>query len=362
MSRLERIQPCTATEYRALGVVAGLAALAFARVACPLGAGLFLGALVAFTLYPLYRRLMSWTSRPAIAALACAFIAWLFVTGGVGGLLLLLMSRGAALSKEVPTALSPGGPVDRSANEASAKLGSYGIHSHALDEHLHHAVEEIEGYAGSLLGKAATTTLAFLLTMFFMVVTTYFVLRHWARLAHWTEAISPLRPRHTRKLIRELRALGREAMLGTLLLGLVQGILAGAGYAVAGAPQPAFFGAMTAVASTLPALGTFLVWAPVGAYLVGTGHVVAGALELCWGFFVVVMFSDGFLRPKVVGGRSKMGMLPTLIGLFGGLELLGFIGLLVGPTLVGLSLTVLRMYAWERAAQRRHANPIKALS
>jgi predicted PurR-regulated permease PerM len=346
-------RPATRVEYRALGIVAVIAALTFVRVALPLGAGLFLGALVAFTLYPSYQRLTRWTGRPGLAAFLCAFFAWLFVAGGIGGIVYLLIDRGAALSQQMPNALAEGGPVDHSATQVSNKLGDYGIHSPSIDHHLHHALEELEGYAGSLAGKAATAAFGLMLTMFFMVITVHFVLRHWSRLGHWAEALLPLRPRHTRKVVRQLRSLGREAMLGTLFLGLVQGSLAGLGYAVAGAPDAAFFGAMTALASTLPALGTFLVWAPIGAYLIGSGHVVAGSLELAWGFFVVVMFSDGFLRPKVVGRGSKMGMLPTLIGLFGGLELFGFIGLLLGPTLVGVALAILRLYARERAAQQR---------
>jgi len=343
----------SSVEYRALGAFAVVATLTFVRIALPLGAGLFLGALVAFTLHPLYQRLTRWTGRPHVAAVGCAALAWLLVAGGVGGLAALLIDRGATLSQQLPAALAPGGPVDDSASQASAKLGDYGIRSPALDHRLHHVVEELGGYATTLAGKAVMTAFEFLLTLFFMVVTTYFVLRHWARLTHWAEALLPLRPTHTRKLVRELRTLGRQAMLGTLLLGLIQGALAGFGYAVFGAPQAAFLGAMTAVASTVPALGTVLVWAPVGAYLIGTGHAISGVLELLWGFFFVVTLSDGFVRPKLVGRRSKMGFLATLIGLFGGLELFGFIGLLVGPTLVGLSLATLRLYGWERAARRR---------
>jgi predicted PurR-regulated permease PerM len=346
-------RPATPRERRALGIAALLAALTFLRIALPLGTGLFLGALVAFTLYPLYRALLRWTSRPALAAFLCAALAWVVVAGGIGGLVYLLVDRGAALSQQMPAALAVGGPIDRSADQASAKLAEYGIQSPTIDHHLHHALEEVGGYAAGLAGKGAATAFGIVVAMFFMVITTYVVLRHWARFAHWAEALLPLRPQHTRKLVRELRSLGREAMLGTLLLGLLQGALAAAGYAVAGAPQAGFFGAMTAVASTLPALGTFLVWAPMGAYLIGSGHVVAGVLELLWGFFVVVTLCDGFIRPKVVGRKSKMGMLPTLIGLFGGLELFGFIGLLLGPTLVGLSLAILRLYGWERAAERR---------
>jgi predicted PurR-regulated permease PerM len=134
-----------------------------------------------------------------------------------------------------------------------------------------------------------------------------------------------------------------------VMVGLAQGVLAGVGYAVLGVPQAPFFGAMTAVASTIPVLGTMLVWAPLGAYLILTGHTGAGVAELVWGFLVVVTLSDGFLRPRLVGSRSHMGLLPALIGLFGGIELFGFVGLLLGPTLVGLALAILRLYARARA-------------
>lgn len=112
--------------------------------------------------------------------------------------------------------------------------------------------------------------------------------------------------------------------------------------------------------SVVPAIGTTLVWAPIGVYLIATGHVGAGVADLVWGAFIVVTLSDGLLRPKLVGERSNMGVLPALIGLFGGVELFGFIGLLLGPTLVGMSLAVLRLYAQERG--RRHQQLNQTLS
>ena len=160
----------------------------------------------------------------------------------------------------------------------------------------------------------------------------------------------------TKQLVGHFRVLGREIVLGTVIVGLIQGVLAGAAYFVLHVPQPAFFGAMTAVASVLPAIGTTLVWAPIGVYLITTGHVGAGVADLVWGAFIVVTFADGILRPKLVGERSKMGLLPSLIGLFGGVELFGFIGLLLGPTLVGMSLAILRLYAQERGRRHQHIN------
>jgi predicted PurR-regulated permease PerM len=351
----------TSGEYRGLGALAILAALVFLLIAVPVGTGVFLGALVAFTIHPLHVAIRQRTGRNNLAAFVCAALAWLGLTGGIGGVFYLLIDRGVTLARELPAALAPGGTLDQAANDASEKLRSVGLHSDALDHHLHHGAEEASSYAGRFATTAASLTLSLTVALFFTVVTVYCVLSRWARLAHWTEALLPLRPIHTRELLTELRSLGREIMLGTVVVGLIQGVLGGVAYAALGVPLPAFFGAMTAIASTIPAFGTLLVWGPLAAYLIATGHAVAGIVLLLWGFFVVVTLSDGFLRPTVLGRHSHLGFLPALIGIFGGIELFGFVGLLLGPTLVGLALAILRLYARGRGRRaRKHQEAMAA--
>jgi predicted PurR-regulated permease PerM len=216
-----------------------------------------------------------------------------------------------------------------------------------------HATEEASSYLGAFAGSAVSFAFGLTLTLAFTVVTVYAVLSRWARLTHWAEVLLPIRPLETRQLLGQLRVLGREVMLGTILIGCIQGVLSCLAYAVLGVPQAAFLGGLTAVASTIPAIGTVLVWAPAGAYLIATGHVVPGVCELLWGAIVVVGLSDGFLRPKLVGRRSQLGVLPALVGIFGGIELFGFIGFLLGPTIVGMSLAVLRIYAQARGQRVR---------
>jgi predicted PurR-regulated permease PerM len=189
--------------------------------------------------------------------------------------------------------------------------------------------------------------------MAFMGLTCFFMLQRWARFEHLVESLSPLEPHKTLELIVDARALGKEVMLGTVIVGLMQGLLAGIGYAIFGVPHAALFGALTAVASAIPGLGTLFLWVPAGGYLFATGHPGAGIGLLAWGAFMIVAACDGILRPKLVGrGASGMGFLPTLIGLFGGIELFGLIGLLLGPFLVGMSLSALRLYGRERKTRR----------
>ena len=170
------------------------------------------------------------------------------------------------------------------------------------------------------------------------------------------ETILPLRPEHTRALLAAFRRAGRATLLGTVVTGVVQGALAGVGYWVTGVPEPVFFGIATAIASIVPAVGTLLVWVPAGIYLLVSGHVAWGIVELAWGLLVVVGFSDYVVRPRLVGDED-MPLVLTFIALFGGLEVLGVAGLLVGPVLVSVALVALRLYARESGRCRTPLPP-----
>jgi predicted PurR-regulated permease PerM len=74
-------------------------------------------------------------------------------------------------------------------------------------------------------------------------------------------------------------------------------------------------------------------------------------VELVWGALMVVGFSDYVIRPRLVGGEAMPALL-LFIALFGGLEVLGLSGLIVGPVLMSLAVGVLRLYAREEQARR----------
>ena len=114
-----------------------------------------------------------------------------------------------------------------------------------------------------------------------------------------------------------------------------------------GVPQPAFFGAATAVASLLPGVGTLLVWVPVGIFLAATGHPGRAAGELIWCALTVVGVSDYIIKPKLVGDEDTPAIL-VYIALFGGVEVLGLAGLIIGPILMALAVAALRLYSREK--------------
>ena len=154
----------------------------------------------------------------------------------------------------------------------------------------------------------------------------------------------PINPRHTRRLLREAQRLGRTVVIGNFGTALLQGVIAGAGFAVARVPEAGFLGAMTAVTSLVPVVGTLIVWVPAGLFLLASDRSGAGLFVLLWGAFAVVGFCDYVARPRLVGSGETMSGWMTLVSLFGGLELFGFVGILLGPMLAGMGLAALRLY------------------
>jgi predicted PurR-regulated permease PerM len=195
-----------------------------------------------------------------------------------------------------------------------------------------------------MAADVAGLTLDALLALFFMTLAAYYVLRHWEEIVRHAELLLPFAPAHTRAFMGELRAVGRSVLRGTVWTGLLQGVLAGLGFWITGVPDPAFYGALTCVASLVPAVGTLIVWVPAGAWLITTGHPAMGMAELAYGTFVIVGVVDYFVRPALIGRGSDMPAILTFIALFGGLEVFGLMGLVLGPVLVTLSVAVLRTY------------------
>jgi predicted PurR-regulated permease PerM len=190
----------------------------------------------------------------------------------------------------------------------------------------------------------------------------HYILRNWELVSRRAQETFPLRPDYTAALFAEFRQVGRTTLLGAVGTGIAQGGFAMIGYWIAGVPEPMFFGALTAVASFVPAVGVLLVIVPVaiGLFLVGEpGHAI---VELVWSMVLVVGVCDYWIRPRLVRGESKVPSLVTFAALFGGVEVLGLKGLIVGPVLMALALAILRLYASETRKRRQLKEPTAMLS
>ncbi len=139
----------------------------------------------------------------------------------------------------------------------------------------------------------------------------------------------------------------RAVVYGLLVTAFIQGALAGAGYAVAGAPAPVLLGLITAVLALIP-FATPLAWGSVGIWLLSQGETAAGIGILIWGAAVVSQI-DNIIRPIVISAQTDVPFLVVLIGVLGGVVAFGLIGLFIGPIVLAILLAVWREWAEENA-------------
>jgi predicted PurR-regulated permease PerM len=130
---------------------------------------------------------------------------------------------------------------------------------------------------------------------------------------------------------------------GLVLVGIGEGILIGLAYWVAGVPHPTLLGGLTAVAAMVP-FGAPLVFGVAALILLVQGSLAAAVALVAFGF-VVTFVADHFVRPVIIGGATRLPFLWVLLGILGGVETFGIIGLFVGPVVMSVLMLLWRQWA-----------------
>lgn len=331
---------------RALAWLAGGAVAVIVWLSWPFATALLLGALMGFTCQPLYERLAARSRRPFLASVAIVLTAGVLIVGSLVAFASLFFTQAGLVAGAIREELRPGGLLARWLDVIAGWLDRFGFSTQALTDRLGAAAGDIASGSAAVAGTVASRTASLLIGIFFALLAMHVMQRHWPRIVDTLEEIAPLRGQYTRALLEEFRRVGRITLSGTVLTGIVQGILAGIGYSLTGVPKPLFLAIATALASLVPAVGTLLVWVPAALYLFAFGHPTMAAVLFLRGALLVVAFSDYVIRPRLVG-EEGMAPILTFLSLFGGLETMGLAGLIAGPVLMALAVAVLRLYARE---------------
>ncbi|MDX2428542.1 MAG: AI-2E family transporter [Xanthomonadales bacterium] len=310
---------------------------------------LLLAAVFSGILYPLYlwfNKVFKGRSTPA--SLVTLLIAMLVIIIPV----IFLMGLVAEQAVEVATTVEPW--VEQQINESSvegSKLPEWIPYADKLEPYreqistkLSQFTESAAVYLGGSLARITQGTMVFFLNLFIMLYAMFFFLMSGPQLIQIIMSYLPLSQGDRDKMLQVGLSVSRATIKGTLIIGAIQGALGGIGFAVAGIGSAVFWGAVMAVLSVLPGIGATLVWAPAVAYLLLTGDEVTGILLMIWCAGVVGTI-DNVLRPMLVGRDTEMPDLLILLATLGGLTMFGVSGLVLGPILAALFITVLAIYS-----------------
>lgn len=153
----------------------------------------------------------------------------------------------------------------------------------------------------------------------------------------------PLENKDEHQLLQRFTSVARATIKGTLIIGILQGGICGIGFAVAGIASPVFWGCLMAVLSIIPGIGTSIVWGPALLILI-LNKDVQGAIIVGVACGLIASNIDSILRPRLVGKDTKMHDLFILFSTFGGISMFGVVGIIVGPIIAALFVSIWEIY------------------
>ena len=182
------------------------------------------------------------------------------------------------------------------------------------------------------------------LALFFMML--FFLLRDGPTLGTEIRAVSPFSRAQESDMGRHLLATVRAGMLALVLVPVGEAITAVIGFAIFGLPAPFLWGAMVGFAGLIPVVGTPLAWVPAGLYLLATRPAWHGVGLLLWGALVIGMVGH-IVKPLLLRGGAQIHPLLGFLAILGGLFAFGPAGLIVGPVILSLAMSALRIYRYD---------------
>lgn len=333
-----------ATEQGGFLVLTALVTIALILIVWPFSSALLFAALAAVMFQPLYNRIkLRRPGSPNQAALATLLI----ITIAVIIPTMMITTVVIEQATQIIFAFQDGtiDPVawiirvrDALPLSWQTYLGRSGFRDIAelqarAQEFLAQSAGVIATYALSIGG----TALGFILSFGVGLYVTYFLLRDGRQIGRAVIAGLPVEREIAERLAERFLSIVRATIKGSVVVGIVQGMLGGLTFWIVGLPSAALFGVLMALFSLVPALGSAIVWIPAAIWLLASGAIWEGLVVIGSGVGIIGM-ADNILRPILVGRDTGIPDWIILVTTLGGIAVMGLSGIVIGPLIAGLFL------------------------
>lgn len=210
------------------------------------------------------------------------------------------------------------------------------------------ALRQVPGFAarhgGALIGGLAGMLLGFAL----MLLSMFFFYTEGEEILAQLSILSPLPRRYDDEFRARFKDVIDATFRGQLFTAIAQGVMTGVGLAIAQVPGAGFWGAVAALLSLIPMVGAAAVWVPASIYLLisasmGTRPWWQPLFMIGWGLLPVSLI-DNVVRPWAMKGKAQLPAIPLLFSVLGGMQAFGIVGLVIGPLVFSLLMTIIDIY------------------
>lgn len=317
------------------------------------------GAIIAYLAYPLYKKLLKHINKHVAAFFVVVFTALLFIVPVV--LVFGLVSKEAYATYITLNQHNLGTNFLKIVCKDESSLSCEFIQSFVevlperdLDYYLQITIKKITGFIIENVSEFLSSIPFFFLNLFVMMFIIYYLLKDGEGIARRIKKILPLKDSHKQHVFNKFHDITYAVFYGNIAIAILQGIAGGLGFFVLGISSPILWGFVMMLFALIPYFGTALVWMPAALNLIFNGYlqndnspIIRGLILIVYGAFVISSI-DNILKPKLIGIRARIHPVLVLLGILGGLNLFGFIGLILGPVMLAILMTFVDIYEEEK--------------
>jgi len=350
----------TRTTFWTTLVLTILATYLLSRVIRPFAPALFVAAVLAGAVSPLYERLArKMGDRRMLASGVATLTVLLVVILPLVWLAVVLgqeVADGASYVRRTLRSEGVGGLV----NDLPAPMRSA---AQKILERLPQDTEELTQVAGEQGGRAASAvggfvsaTWSVVVQMVMMLIAFFFLLVDGPRLVKWAVDVLPLRQSQSLTLLTDFRKVTVAVLVSSIATSAIQAAVAFVGYLLAKVPNPMFFGFVTFLVGLVPAVGAGAVTLGAALIVYLSGRPGAALFLAIWGVLFVGL-ADNVVKPYLIRGGIELHGAVVFFSLVGGLAYFGPVGLLAGPLIVSFFMAVVSMWKAELGDRRAAVRP-----
>ena len=310
------------------------------KIFSPFITALALSAIIVVVCYPLNDFFLKYFSRQnrSVAALLSTITVFCVVVTPIFFASTLLVNEFVSYYKSIDTAGQM--PIDTLFSGVELTLQKY---IPGFDINLSDQVRQSVAWFSNHIGTIFAGTVSVIVTFLIGMLGSFYLFRDGKRLVNWFITVSPLKNNEDMVILDRVARSVRSVVLGTVLVAIIQGIVATVGFSIFGIPQPILWGSIAALGAVLPGIGTAGIMVPAVLYLLYVGHMGAGVGLAIWAVTAIVIV-DNMVGPYLMSRGNNLHPFIVLISVLGGITMFGPIGFILGPVCISLLMVLLELY------------------
>ncbi|OGW78787.1 MAG: hypothetical protein A2Z83_00990 [Omnitrophica bacterium GWA2_52_8] len=208
------------------------------------------------------------------------------------------------------------------------------------------ASRNVGNFAAAQVGTITKNLFLVFLTLLLMFVLIFVFLKDGSKIYNFIYQIAPLQERNKKAIFRQINDTFSAVLRGQILTSLTQAAVAGLFFWFLEIPLALFFAAATFLGALIPVTGASAIWFPLVLYLIAIKSY-AKAIILFIGGLLVISLIDNFMKPMLIGEKTKLPYLLLFLGILGGLKVYGLLGVFVAPVVLSLFFALIKIYQEE---------------